>query len=167
MSTALELSPSSSDVRVRSLGKSAGRAARDRLATVVMTLAFLVALVPLVWIVVTVVSRGYELLADPQWWTNSQRGITYRREGGGAYHAIMGTLIQAALTAAIAVPVGVLTAIYLVEYGRGRVARAVSFMVDILTGIPSIVSALFVYACGSLPSGSGASASPCRCHWCC
>ena len=46
----------------------------------------------------------------------------------------------------IAVPIGVLTAIYLVEYGRGAIARAVSFMVDILTGVPSIVAALFVYA---------------------
>ncbi len=43
-------------------------------------------------------------------------------------------------------PIGILTAIYLVEYGRGRLARAVSFMVDILTGIPSIVAALFIYA---------------------
>ena len=66
--------------------------------------------------------------------------------GGGAVHAIQGTLIQALVTAVIAVPIGVLTAIYLVEYGRGRLARAVSFMVDILTGIPSIVAALFIYA---------------------
>ena len=61
-------------------------------------------------------------------------------------HAIQGTLIQAAATALIAVPIGIMTAIYLVEYGRGRLARAVSFMVDILTGIPSIVAALFIYA---------------------
>ena len=49
-------------------------------------------------------------------------------------------------TAVISVPIGVMTAIYLVEYGRGRLAKAVSFMVDILTGIPSIVAGLFVYA---------------------
>ncbi len=73
-------------------------------------------------------------------------GITSRREGGGAVHAIQGTLIQAAVTAVMSVPVGVLTAVYLVEYGRGRLARVVSFMVDILTGIPSIVAALFIYA---------------------
>ena len=46
----------------------------------------------------------------------------------------------------MSVPIGVLTAVYLVEYGRGRLARVVSFMVDILTGIPSIVAALFIYA---------------------
>jgi phosphate transport system permease protein len=81
-----------------------------------------------------------------QWWTNSQRGITSRREGGGAVHAIQGTLLQGLVTAVISVPIGVMTAIYLVEYGRGKLARAVSFMVDILTGVPSIVAALFIYA---------------------
>ena len=53
---------------------------------------------------------------------------------------------MALISAAISVPIGVFAAIYLVEYGRGRLARAVAFMVDILTGIPSIVAALFIYA---------------------
>ena len=57
-------------------------------------------------------------------------------------------------------PIGILTAIYLVEYGRGTLARAVSFIVDILTGVPSIVAALFIYACGSRPSASARPASP-------
>jgi phosphate transport system permease protein len=122
------------------------RSVTSTLAAVVVGLAFAVALLPLAWILWTVVSKGSALLLDQQWWLNSQRGITSRREGGGAYHAILGTLLQAAVTALISVPVGVLTALYLVEYGRGRLARAVSFMVDILTGIPSIVAALFVYA---------------------
>lgn len=125
---------------------SRGRAARDQLARLVMWLAFLLAIVPLVWILWTVVSHGAHLLLESQWWTNSQRGITSRRAGGGAVHAIQGTLIQAAVTALIAVPIAVMTAIYLVEYGRGKFAKAVSFMVDILTGIPSIVAALFIYA---------------------
>ncbi|HET8768742.1 MAG TPA: phosphate ABC transporter permease PstA [Pedococcus sp.] len=122
------------------------REAKDLVARVVMWLAFALALVPLVWILWTVVSKGFHLLLEPQWWTNSQKGITSRREGGGAVHAIQGTLIQGLVTAAISVPIGVMTAIYLVEYGRGRFARAVSFMVDILTGVPSIVAGLFVYA---------------------
>jgi phosphate transport system permease protein len=125
---------------------SRGRRARNVLATVAMYACFVIAMVPLVWILWTLVSRGAGLLGDPHWWTNSQRGITARREGGGAYHAIIGTLLMAAVTAAIAVPLGVGTAIYLVEYGRGRIARSVSFMVDVLTGVPSIVAALFIYA---------------------
>jgi phosphate transport system permease protein len=123
-----------------------GREAKNLIARVVMWLAFALALVPLVWILWTVASKGFHLLLEPQWWTNSQKGITSRREGGGAVHAIQGTLIQGLVTAAISVPIGVMTAIYLVEYGRGRFARAVSFMVDILTGVPSIVAGLFVYA---------------------
>jgi len=129
------------------LAKPSGRRSVTNLAaTVLVTLAFVVAVIPLVWILWTVLNKGLTLLFDQQWWLNSQRGITSRREGGGAYHAILGTLLQAAVTALISVPIGVLTAIYLVEYGRGRLARAVSFMVDILTGIPSIVAALFIYA---------------------
>jgi phosphate transport system permease protein len=125
---------------------SRGRQLRDRLARVLVWLAVLVALAPLVWILWSVVSQGYHLLLQADWWTHSQKGVTARREGGGAVHAIQGTLLQGAVTAAISVPHAVLTAIYLVEYGRGRLARAVSFMVDILTGIPSIVAGLFIYA---------------------
>jgi phosphate transport system permease protein len=129
------------------LAKPSGRrSVTNLLAAVLVALAFAIALLPLMWILWTVVSKGLGLLLDPHWWLNSQRGITSRREGGGAYHAIVGTILQAAVTALISVPIGVLTAVYLVEYGRGRLARAVSFMVDILTGIPSIVAALFIYA---------------------
>ncbi|WP_088318514.1 phosphate ABC transporter permease PstA [Kineosporia sp. R_H_3] len=127
-------------------GLSRGRSVTNSVMTVVVYAAFLLALVPLAWILWTVLSRGYTLLLDQNWWLTSQRGITPRRVGGGAYHAILGTLVQAAVCALIAVPIAVFTAIYLVEYGRGKLARAVSFMVDILTGIPSIVAALFIYA---------------------
>jgi phosphate transport system permease protein len=126
--------------------RSRTRTVKDAVARVVMWSSFALAMVPLVWILVTVVTKGVSLLLESQWWTNSQRNINATDVGGGAVHAIQGTLIQAGVTALIAVPIGVLTAIYLVEYGRGRVARAVSFMVDILTGVPSIVAALFIYA---------------------
>jgi len=125
---------------------SRSRQARNHLARFLVWLAFLVALAPLVWILWSVVSQGYHLLLDADWWTHSQKGITARRVGGGAVHAIQGTLLQGLVTAAISVPLAVLTAIYLVEYGRGKLARTVSFMVDILTGIPSIVAGLFIYA---------------------
>jgi phosphate transport system permease protein len=85
------------------------------------------------------------LLASSDWWTLSQRH--HRPDaGGGAVHAIQGTLIQAAVTAAISVPIGHLHR-DLPRGVRPRPACArVSFMVDILTGVPSIVAALFVYA---------------------
>ncbi|MDF2091630.1 phosphate ABC transporter permease PstA [Knoellia sp. 3-2P3] len=139
-------SPGQNSIRPALGHPSRSRTVRDHLARVVMWLAFVLAVIPLVWILWTVISQGAQLLMESQWWTNSQRGITSRRAGGGAVHAIQGTLIQAAVTALMAVPIAVMTAIYLVEYGRGRFAKAVSFMVDILTGIPSIVAALFIYA---------------------
>ena len=126
--------------------QSSGRRIKDVIAKVVMWASFGLAMVPLVWILYTVMSKGISLILQARWWTNSQRNINATDVGGGAIHAIQGTLIQAGVTAVIAVPVGILTAVYLVEYGRGRFARAVSFTVDILTGIPSIVAALFVYA---------------------
>ena len=126
--------------------KSGSRALRDQLARGVMWTAFLIAMVPLVWILWSVITKGAAIMLDSHWWTNSQRGITNRVVGGGAVHAIEGTLIEALATAIMAVPIAVMTAIYLVEYGRGRLAKTVSFMVDILTGIPSIVAALFIYA---------------------
>jgi phosphate transport system permease protein len=125
---------------------SGRRLLTDRLATVLVHAAFLLALVPLVWILWTVLSKGVSLVVQSRWWTSSQAGVSPRRAGGGAYHAILGTILTAGVTTLIAVPIAVFTAIYLVEYGRGRFARVVSFMVDILTGIPSIVAALFVYA---------------------
>ncbi len=145
MSAVIEEAPASAPAPQLG-GHSPMRAFKNGLAAAVMWLAFLVALVPLVWILATVLRKGANLLGSAQWWQNSQRGITSREVGGGAYHAIVGTLEQAVICAVIAVPLAVFTAIYLVEYGRGPLARAVSFMVDILTGIPSIVAALFVYA---------------------
>jgi phosphate transport system permease protein len=125
---------------------SGSRVLRDRIATALVWLAFALAMVPLAWILWSVLSNGWRLLASTGWWTHSQRNITQDMAGGGVYHAIIGTVAQALVCSIIAVPLAILTAIYLVEYGRGRLARTVSFMVDILTGIPSIVAALFIYA---------------------
>ena len=122
------------------------RKIKNHLATVLVTLAFAAALVPLVWLLWTVSSKGAHVVVHASWWTGNQRNLTYQDAGGGAYHAIIGTLLQVALCTAISVPLAVLVGIYLVEYGRGRLARVATFMVDIMTGIPSIVAALFIYA---------------------
>lgn len=112
-----------------------------------MTLATLLAVAPLAWILASVILRGLDVVLKPGWWNLSQRNITAMMEGGGAYAAIVGTVEIALICTVIAVPIGVLGAIYLVEYARGtRFARVISFAVDILTGIPSIVAALFIYA---------------------
>jgi phosphate transport system permease protein len=128
------------------------RRAVDRLVTCVVYSAFGMAMVPLVSLVIEVVSQGIKRL-DAEFFTFSMVGIV--GEGGGAYHAIMGTLIITALTTVISVPIGLMTAIYLVEYGRGRLARAITFLVDVMTGIPSIVAGLFAYALFAVFFGPG------------
>lgn len=115
----------------------------NRCATVAITLAFLIAVAPLISLVYEVLIRGIGRL-DVAFFTNDMRGVV--GDGGGIAHAITGTLVITGLATLIAVPVGVMAAIYLVEYGRGRLARALTFLVDVMTGIPSIVAGLFAFA---------------------
>ena len=133
-----------------SRGVEGGRKATDRLVTIVVTVAFLLALIPLISVIVVVVENGLARF-DVAFFTQSMRGVV--GEGGGGYHAIMGTLIITALAAVISIPIGLLTAIYLVEYGRGKLARAITFFVDVMTGIPSIVAGLFAFALFALFAG--------------
>jgi phosphate transport system permease protein len=122
------------------------RRAVDRLFTTLVGVAFLLAAAPLVLIVWYTIQKGGSSLTAG-FLTHSMFRIDASQPGGGIYHAIVGTLIQAALATVIAAPLGVLAAIYLVEYGaRRRFARTVSFFVDVMTGVPSIVAGLFIYA---------------------
>lgn len=142
MTTALLREPRSTAVgRV-----SRKRKAKSRVAAVLVTASFLIALVPLVWLLWTVVSSGWRLLFHAEWWTHDQRNIASTDPGGGVFHAIVGTIELVLMTSVISVPIALLVGIYLVEYGRGRFARIVTFTVDILTGVPSIVAALFIFA---------------------
>ncbi|MGX1913997.1 phosphate ABC transporter permease PstA [Streptomyces phaeochromogenes] len=119
------------------------RQAKDRIATSLVWVAFLLAVVPLLSLVWTTVSRGVKVL-DIYFLTHSMGLIADSEVGGGIYHAILGSLQQVGLATLIAAPIGMLTAVYLVEYGRGNLARAVTFFVDVMTGIPSIVAGLFI-----------------------
>jgi phosphate transport system permease protein len=123
-----------------------GRKLKNHIATVLVTLAFGVALVPLVWLLYTVISKGYQAIFRSGWWTADQAGVSSSVRGGGILAGIVGTAEQVVICTVISVPVALLVGIYLVEYGRGVFARITTFMVDILTGIPSIVAALFIYA---------------------
>jgi phosphate transport system permease protein len=119
------------------------RQAKDRVATSLVWVCFLVAVVPLASLIWETVKRGTKVF-DVYFLTHSMGVVADTETGGGIYHAIIGTLEQVGIAALIAVPVGVLTAIYLVEYGRGKLAKAVTFFVDVMTGIPSIVAGLFI-----------------------
>jgi phosphate transport system permease protein len=110
-------------------------------------------MVPLVSLMYSVVRNGIGVI-DGEFLTYSMRNVI--GPGGGIYHAIVGTLLVTLAATLISVPVGLLSAIYLVEYGaRSRVARTVTFLVDVMTGIPSIVAGLFAYALFVLFFGEG------------
>jgi len=119
---------------------------KNNLATVLFAAAFAIAAVPLVWVLFTVVERGFTAVIRQGWWTKSLAGVLPDQFAGGVYHAIYGTVIQAGIAALLSVPLGIMAAIYLVEYGRGTFAKVTTFMVDILAGVPSIVAALFIFA---------------------
>ncbi len=119
------------------------RKAKDRLATILVTSAFCLALLPLISVVFSTLSQGLSRF-DLQFFTYSMRSVV--GAGGGAVHAITGTLWTTGIATVISVPIGILAAIYLVEYGRGQLARGITFFVDVMTGIPSIVAGLFAYA---------------------
>jgi phosphate transport system permease protein len=127
------------------------RKATDRLVTCLVTTAFGIAMIPLVSLVYTVLDKGLARF-DGEFFSNSMFRVV--GEGGGAYHAIIGTLIITALATLISVPIGLMTAIYLVEYGTGRLKRAITFFVDVMTGIPSIVAGLFAFALFTLLFGN-------------
>lgn len=120
------------------------RRATDRFFTTLVYGAFGLALLPLISVAFTVVSNGIGVV-DGEFLSHSLRNIGPKDAGGGVYHGMIGTLEQAAITSAISIPVALLVAVYLVEYGRGRLARAVTFFVDVMTGIPSIVAGLFIF----------------------
>jgi phosphate transport system permease protein len=128
------------------------RRATDRGVTVVVSCAFALALVPLVSLLWTVVKRGAPRF-DGAFFTESMRGVV--SEGGGAAHAIIGTLLITGVATLISVPIGILAAVYLEEYGKGRLKRYLTFFVDVMTGIPSIVAGLFAFALFSLFLGPG------------
>jgi phosphate transport system permease protein len=132
------------------------RKLKNNVAWVLVTAAFVVAIIPLISILWTVVSKG---AADfnANFLTHSMRNVAEQDPNGGAYHAILGTLEQVGIAVVIVVPLSLMVSIYLVEYGRGRLAQAVTFFVDVMMGLPSIVAGLFVLSFWILGLGFSAS----------
>nr|WP_246858692.1 phosphate ABC transporter permease PstA [Citricoccus sp. SGAir0253] len=120
--------------------------------------AFILALIPLLSVIWTVLANGLPTLIEtPQLLWRDMQGVTGAddiatvEEGaplaGGFLHGLVGTLMITLLATVISVPIGLLTSIYLVEYGRGGwFSRSIVFFVDVMTGIPSIVAGLFAFA---------------------
>ena len=128
------------------------RRAADRLLGLAVRLAVLAALLPLVLVLSYTVDRGISKI-NPSFLMHSMKGVGPFDTTGGLYHAAIGTLEQVVLTMLIAVPLGLLVAVYLAEYGRGTFSTTVRFLVDVMTGIPSIVAGLFIYTLVVINSG--------------
>lgn len=127
------------------------RKAQDRLVTSLVATAFIIALLPLVSMIWTVLVNGASRMIEPNFFSQSMRNVI--DTGGGGLHAVIGTLEVTGMAALISVPIGLLSSIYLVEYGRGHLARGITFFVDVMMGIPSIVAGLFAYALFALLTG--------------
>ncbi|EJN85197.1 phosphate ABC transporter permease PstA, partial [Actinomyces naeslundii] len=123
---------------------------RNTLVTLLIYLSFAIVMVPLVSLVWMVLSGGsarfgYDFL------TTNMRGAD--ASNGGFYHGIVGTLQITGIATLISVPLGLFTAVFLVEYNGGWIARAITFLVDVMTGIPSIVAGLFAYSIFLIAAG--------------
>jgi len=113
-------------------------------------LSVILALVPLAFILFFVVSQGIQSL-NLDFFTHNPRPVG--ETGGGMANAIVGTLILTGLAATMAVPIGILSGVYLSEYRGSRFSSAVRFAADTLNGVPSIVIGVFAYAVAVLPLG--------------
>ena len=130
------------------------RSVSDRLAGILMVTAVGISLLALGSVLVYTALRGVKVMSL-DFFTHSMNGVGPRDTTGGAYHAIIGTLEQVLLAALISVPSGLVVAVYLSEYGRGRLAFAVRMVIDVMVGIPSVVAGLFIYAFWVLGLGRG------------
>ena len=123
------------------------RRSKNRIMTVLMVVAFVLAIIPLGFVLFTVIAKGASIISW-SFLTGSPIPPNVLPAGvGGMWPAILGTLEITALATVMAVPLGVLGAIYLNEYGgKGLLARIIGFMADVMTGVPSIVMGLFIFS---------------------
>jgi phosphate transport system permease protein len=120
---------------------------KNRIATAAMVLAFFIVIVPLAFVLYTVIAKGASAIS----WSFLTGGPippnVLPANAGGMGPAVLGTIEITGLAAVMAVPLGVLGAVYVNEYGgKGLLARFIGFMADVMTGVPSIVMGLFIFA---------------------
>jgi phosphate transport system permease protein len=143
--------------RLARFAVSPARRRKDRLARGMVTAGAAIALIPLALVLFYLLRKGLGSWS-PSFFDTDPTGNTFFKASsiGGIKSAILGTVEIVALASAIAIPIGIGTAVWLVEYGRtSRFASLVRFFVDVLTGVPSIVFGLFIY--NVLVVGTGSS----------
>lgn len=121
--------------------KRSGRSVRNALATFLMGVSIVVVMIPLIFVLVTVVAKGWSVMSI-DFLTESIPPV--RRTGPGMGPAVVGTIVITGMATLMAVPLGIMGAIYLNEYGTGRLASILRFFADVMTGVPSIIMGLFI-----------------------
>ena len=156
MAVALMDRPSMPDVLAEDLVSISGRRRTKNLAmTALMALSVIAVGFVLALVLVTVVTKGWSIVAGsfPDWFTKDIQ-LSPRRPGPGMKAAIVGTCVITLTATLIAVPLGIAGAIYLNEYGRNRLfARTLRFLANVMAGVPSIVMGLFIYVFWVVPRG--------------
>ena len=129
------------------------RRTKNRLATGLMVLALLVVTLPLGWVIYALLDRGASIISW-KFLTSPIPPVVAPAHVGGMGPAVVGTLLITGWATLMAVPLGILGAIYINEYGgRGPIAGIVRFMADVMTGVPSIVMGLFIFSIWTLHFG--------------
>ena len=141
-------------VSITSWAVEGRRRAKDRLATSAALCFLVLTLTPLAFVIGYTIKLGLERF-NLNFLTHSMAGVGPLSSNGGIYHAIIGTLEQVLIASAMAVPLGLLVAIYVTEYAGSMLATGIRFLIDVMTGIPSIVAGLFVLAFWVLALGQG------------
>lgn len=129
--------------------KGGWRTVKNRIATGLLLAAFVVVAIPLVLVIGTVILKGMKVMGTS--FLTGEIAATEQRAKGGIAPAIAGTLVITGFATLLAVPLGLLGAIFLQEYGNnGPLAKAVRFMATVMTGVPSVVMGLFIYVVWTL-----------------
>jgi len=122
------------------------RRTKNRIATVLMVVSFVLVIIPLGFVLFTVIAKGASVISW-SFLTSSIPPSVLPANVGGMGPAIVGTIEITGLATIMAVPLGILGAVYLNEYGgNGALARFIGFMADVMTGVPSIVMGLFIFS---------------------
>lgn len=124
------------------------RRVTSQIAVALCALSVLIALIPLAFILFFVLSRGIQSL---NWNFFTKMPVPVGEAGGGMANAIVGTLLLSGLGALMAIPIGIISGIYMSEYAGSKLASIVRFAADTLNGVPSIVVGVFVYGIAVLP----------------
>ncbi len=124
-------------------GNLAARKRKNRVMEGVLFTAVLLALIPLILILFEVIRRGVSAMNIE--FLTSVQNISLIREGGGYLNGLFGTLYMLLIASIVAVPLGIATATYVVEYSDSKLVPIIQFFTDVMTGVPSIFVGLFIY----------------------